>query len=499
MSAENTLKTPPTNDDLLRYPYSSGLFDALPLGIVFQNPQGEITAANPAAETMLGLTLDQMRGITSTDPRWRAIQEDGAPFPGAEHPAMVALRTGQPVADVVMGVFNPRLHGPLWIKIKAIPLRGGEPPELRGVYTVFEDITDRRLVERARENERAVIERHRWIMAMLDHLFAYVALLDTQGVVKDVNRAPLDRGGYRRDAVIGRYFPDTPWWSYDEQVQARLSAAIDQARHGETIRYDVPVSMGGDIITIDFQLSPVFAANGEIERLLATGVDITERMEAKERLRLSEDKYRSLVENTTDCIWETDQQGRFTYLSPGFQEITGYSPADFLGKVAYDIPHAEVRAQQVREEMMALVANRQRLPAIERQIQHRDGRQVSVEVRATPLFGPDGDYRGMQGITQDITARKQAELALERSHAALEQAQALTHLGSWFLDLVGNTVNGPRKSIASTAWSLVLWSTPRPISPLFTRTISPPSSPPGRPHSTAPPMTSPIGSSSRVR
>ena len=141
------------------------------------------------------------------------------------------------------------------------------------------------LMERAGETERAVIESHRWIRVMLDHLFAYVALLDTQGVVQDVNRAPLERGGYRREAVIGRHFSATPWWSYDEQVQTRLIAAIDQARHGETSRYDVAVNMGGEIITIDFQLAPVVAANGAIERLLATGVDITERNRHEQALR----------------------------------------------------------------------------------------------------------------------------------------------------------------------------------------------------------------------
>ncbi len=86
------------------YPHSSSLFDSLPFGIVYQNLQGQIISANPAAEKILGLSLDQMRGVTSIDPRWQSIHEDGSAFPGSEHPAMVTLRTGTPVLHTVMGV-----------------------------------------------------------------------------------------------------------------------------------------------------------------------------------------------------------------------------------------------------------------------------------------------------------------------------------------------------------------------------------------------------------
>ena len=83
------------------------LFESMPVGIVFQDAAGRITAANPAAERLLGLSRDQMRGVSSADPRWHAIREDGSPFPGREHPSMSTLRTGVAQRDVVMGVFNP--------------------------------------------------------------------------------------------------------------------------------------------------------------------------------------------------------------------------------------------------------------------------------------------------------------------------------------------------------------------------------------------------------
>jgi len=88
---------------------------------VYQDMEGNIIDANPSAERILGLSFDQMQGRTSCDPLWKAIQEDGSDFPGESHPAMVALKTGQEVNNVVMGVFHPQDEKYHWIKINAVP------------------------------------------------------------------------------------------------------------------------------------------------------------------------------------------------------------------------------------------------------------------------------------------------------------------------------------------------------------------------------------------
>lgn len=114
----------------------AALFAAMAEGVVVQNRDGVITSYNPAAERILGLTGDQLSGRSSLDPSWNCVQEDGAPFPGELHPAMVALRTGLASSGVVMGVHKPA--GELtWISINARPL--GD--DGRGVITTFHEIT----------------------------------------------------------------------------------------------------------------------------------------------------------------------------------------------------------------------------------------------------------------------------------------------------------------------------------------------------------------------
>ncbi len=124
------------------------LFETMAQGVVYQAADGRIISANPSAERILGLTLDQMMGRTSMDPCWRSIREDGSDLPGSEHPAMIALRTGQPVGPHIMGVARPDEPNHRWLRVSARPLfRPGEEKPYQ-VYATLEDITE---IRQARE------------------------------------------------------------------------------------------------------------------------------------------------------------------------------------------------------------------------------------------------------------------------------------------------------------------------------------------------------------
>ncbi len=116
-------------------------------GITLLNADGTIYSCNAAAERILGLSADQIMGRTPYDPRWRAIHEDGSPFPGEMHPPMVTLRTGKPCSDVVMGIHKP--NGALtWISINSMPLVRPNETTPYAVVASFEDITDRKRTTR---------------------------------------------------------------------------------------------------------------------------------------------------------------------------------------------------------------------------------------------------------------------------------------------------------------------------------------------------------------
>lgn len=183
------------------------LFETMEQGVIYQGRDGLITDANPSAERILGLTRDEMLGRTSLDPRWHCIREDGSSFPGEEHPAMVALRTGEPAQDVLMGIVNPRENKTKWVRITALPLfRDGES-EPYEVYATITDVTKRRLASLARNRLEL---RFRALFNDMDEGVAFHEIVrDESGrpvnyKVTDVNQSYEKVLGLSREDVIGR-------------------------------------------------------------------------------------------------------------------------------------------------------------------------------------------------------------------------------------------------------------------------------------------------------
>ncbi len=104
------------------------LVEVLEEGVILQDQDSTILACNSSAQQILGLTADQMMGLTSMDPNWRVIHEDGSPFPGEEHPIPVSLRTGKPQTNVIMGVYRPD-NSLTWISVNALPLFRNDPDD----------------------------------------------------------------------------------------------------------------------------------------------------------------------------------------------------------------------------------------------------------------------------------------------------------------------------------------------------------------------------------
>jgi len=131
-------------------------------GIVLQQADGKITGCNASAERILGLTAQQLMGRTSIHPSWRTIHEDGSPFPGEDHPAMVTLRTGKPQSNVVMGVYKP--DGTLtWILVNSQLLFRPSETKPHAVVTSFSDITERKRAEATLQQQA---EKERLIQAI---------------------------------------------------------------------------------------------------------------------------------------------------------------------------------------------------------------------------------------------------------------------------------------------------------------------------------------------
>lgn len=119
-------------------------------GVMFHDSAGRVTDANAAALSILGLSLDQIRGRPATDPGWRAILSEGSECPVEAYPWRAALRTGVSVR-VEMGIYNPVDESYRWVEVTAIPyFRHGETVP-SAIHTTFDDVPERRRAEAERE------------------------------------------------------------------------------------------------------------------------------------------------------------------------------------------------------------------------------------------------------------------------------------------------------------------------------------------------------------
>jgi PAS domain S-box-containing protein len=150
-----------------------------------------------------------------------------------------------------------------------------------GVVCYFNDITARK------HAEDIVAERAAHVRSILDNTQGFIGLLSIDGTLLEANSPALTTAGVTRERVIGRKLWDAGWWSQDSAEVARLKDAVARSAKGETVRYDMVVRISDETcMDIDFMLAPVRDASGAITLLVPSGIDITERKRAIQKIQL---------------------------------------------------------------------------------------------------------------------------------------------------------------------------------------------------------------------
>lgn len=144
---------------------------------------------------------------------------------------------------------------------------------------------------------------------------------------------------------------------------------------------------------------------GGKKKVLVFVDDITEVKHMEKALLESEKKYRIMVENIDDGMWELDKNFAFTYTSPRMYYILGYLPEEVVGKTPFDLmpPGERERAREAGRRMIDADGT---FKLLECELAHKDGRRVFVEVTGTPILDANGVLQGYRGVTRDVTMRK---------------------------------------------------------------------------------------------
>lgn len=381
--------------------HQAEVFRALPSGVVFQDARGVIVEANPAAERILGRSIDQMRGLTSQDDTWGTINENGSPLEGKDHPAMVALRTGEAVPPTRMGILRPGEKEHRWLQVTAFPLFDSSPQPILA-FAIFEDVTDQVRAERAL---RASEERYRSIVDSSPMgLHAYRLEPDGSLVFAAANAAADRLTG----ASCQNYVGMTIEQAFPPLAQTEIPDAYRRVcRTGEPWHTD-QVIYQDDKITGAFS---VHAFRTGPNTMAVLFLEITERKRAEQALRQSEARYRALVDASPDAICVVSPDGRIQQANESMAVFHGLPNADALkGRLGF-----ELVAACERDRAGAVLADGVRTGAFGPEVFRlvRGNSEFVGEIAGAALRDDDGKVASFVIVCRDVTARHRA-VALTR-------------------------------------------------------------------------------------
>ncbi|PZV04538.1 MAG: diguanylate cyclase [Leptolyngbya sp.] len=184
------------------------------------------------------------------------------------------------------------------------------------------------------------------------------------------------------------------------------------------------------------------------------GLDISDREQAKAALQTSELKFRSLVEQTNDWVWEIDSQLRFSYINPRATEILACPAENILTYQFTDFMTAD-EAVRFSTILALLVGQRQPFTQLEANCMRPGGEAVTLEISGSPIFSAEGEFQGYRGITRDITERKQIEIDIRK---ALTRQKELTDLKTRFISMASHEFRTPLTTILASAETLERYS-----------------------------------------
>jgi PAS domain S-box-containing protein len=171
--------------------------------------------------------------------------------------------------------------------------------------------------------------------------------------------------------------------------------------------------------------------------------DITDRKQAEEKLRESENMYKLIADNMLDLVAQHEPDGKYTYISPSVKKILGYQPAELIGSSPYFLFHPE-DLDRVREESHKKVLGGLSSPVIEYRIRHKNGHYIWFQTNTTVLGNEKGPIKGLQTVSRDITEMKKLHFDLLK---AKEKAEESDRLKSAFLANMSHEIRTPLNGI----------------------------------------------------
>ncbi len=232
-----------------------------------------------------------------------------------------------------------------------------------------------------------------------------------------INRKGCEIFGYSEEELLEQNYFDLciPERHRNEMRNLFIQAVAGEYQLKEYVENPIITKTGEERIIL-WHTVILSDQEGKINGILSSGEDITERKIAEAALKASEEKFRSLVENTTDWVWELDERGQITYSNSSIEDILGYTAGQVIGRIFWDYIDPK-EANETKEFLLKHLSMNRSFRSMVRQFIHRDGYKVIVEASARPIINTQGQSIGFRGVSRDITQRILADSILRESEA----------------------------------------------------------------------------------
>ena len=254
---------------------------------------------------------------------------------------------------------------------------------------------------------------------IIDHIAAFVGVLDLEGTVVEVNEATLQVSGAKRSEVVGCRLWECFFFAFDASVASKIRDAVERAARGETLRFDtVGCTTDRRLVSVDLMIQPVRDESGKITCIVPSGIDISGRKQVEEELRRSLDLLERAQRVGRLGHWSYDlATAKIQWSAEAARIFVGEEHVEPTPELLLRLIHPDDMERLRAESREALESGERFLSSY--RVCGDDGQERIVEVEADPDYGPDGQPERIFGIVRDVT---EARL---RERKILEQQQLI--------------------------------------------------------------------------
>lgn len=434
------------------------IFDAIVDPIFMHDRQGRIVRANRAYAKMAGMDIRQVIGR----PYWQMFPLHDGPLSGCA----LILSEKQDTAEEDLKLETGQTY-----RCRFFTLRDTAGEYLASLH-IMTDVTERRHMEKSLKQERD------FTATVMDTLGALVVVLDHEGRIIRFNHACETVTGFAFAEVEGR-----PFWDIlllPEELDSvrtvfnNLRSGMFPNEHENYWR-----TRDGGRRLIRWSNTALTGESGDVQYVLATGIDVTEQRVAEQSLRNSEARFRAMIENSSDITALLDGDGKVRYTSPSIGRVLGYGDDELAGQDVFALIHPD-DLPRVKGALARAVEN----PGLAQHVEHRfrgkDGVWRYLESDGQYFL----DHSPVSGIvvnSRDVTARKLAEDKMRAADASLRKlnralktlsacneslvhamheqellasiCQVIVHTGGYRFAWVGYAENDERKTVRPMAFA----------------------------------------------